>query len=119
MRDKTDLDAGHAVGPRHAAAGAVGQGLRRFVADMVTSPILATTVALVILARRPDALRRRAPHIRGDTCRPGIGECSDIVALIVRYRGHDCRLVELRVVCQHGHGVRLGVVPEELGALPG
>ncbi|HEY7378022.1 MAG TPA: hypothetical protein VH542_05005, partial [Steroidobacteraceae bacterium] len=45
------------------AAGAVGQRLRRFVAEMVASPIIATAVALVIVAREPAALPAAVPFL--------------------------------------------------------
>ena len=45
------------------AAGVVGQRLRRFVAEMAASPIIATAVALAIVAREPDALPAAAPFL--------------------------------------------------------
>lgn len=45
------------------AAGLVGQRLRRFVAEMAASPIIAGAVALAVAARAPDALPVAAPFI--------------------------------------------------------
>jgi cellobiose phosphorylase len=45
------------------AAGVVGQRLRRFVAEMVSSPIIAVAVALAIIMRAPEALNAAAPFL--------------------------------------------------------
>ena len=45
------------------AAGVVGQRLRRFVAEMAASPIIAIAVALAIVAREPVALPAAAPFL--------------------------------------------------------
>ena len=45
------------------ATGAVGQRLRRFVAKMAASPIIATAVAFAIVAREPVALPAAAPFL--------------------------------------------------------
>ena len=45
------------------ATGIVGQRLRRFVAEMVASPLIAIAVALAIVAREPAALPAAAPFL--------------------------------------------------------
>ena len=45
------------------AAGLVGQGLRRFVVDMVSSPAIAGITAVAIIARDADALTSAAPFL--------------------------------------------------------
>jgi cyclic beta-1,2-glucan synthetase len=45
------------------AAGAVGQRLRRFVAEMAASPIIAITATLAIVAQEPAALPAAAPFL--------------------------------------------------------
>jgi cyclic beta-1,2-glucan glucanotransferase len=45
------------------AAGVVGQRLRRFVAEMAASPIIATAVAVAVVARKPSALPAAAPFL--------------------------------------------------------
>jgi len=54
------------------AAGLVGQGLRRFVADMISSPAIAGVAALGIITRDPDALPAAAPFLVLWTLAPGI-----------------------------------------------
>ena len=54
------------------AAGLVGQGLRRFVAGMASSPIIAALVAFVILVREPDALPVAAPFLVLWTIAPAV-----------------------------------------------
>ena len=44
-------------------AGAVGQSLRRFIAEMAASPVLAVAVALAIVAQDRDALPAAAPFL--------------------------------------------------------
>lgn len=45
------------------AAGLGGQGLRRYMAEMVASPIIAVTVANVIIALEPEALPAASPFL--------------------------------------------------------
>jgi cyclic beta-1,2-glucan synthetase len=45
------------------AAGIVGQGLRRFVVDMISSPAIAAASALAIVAWKPDALPAATPFL--------------------------------------------------------
>jgi cyclic beta-1,2-glucan synthetase len=54
------------------AAGLVGQGLRRFVGDMISSPVIAIVAALGIITRDPDALPPAAPFLVLWTLAPGI-----------------------------------------------
>jgi cyclic beta-1,2-glucan synthetase len=45
------------------AAGLVGQRVRRYVAEMISSPIISASVAALIVARTPDALPAAAPFL--------------------------------------------------------
>jgi cyclic beta-1,2-glucan synthetase len=54
------------------AAGHAGQRLRRFVAEMVSSPIIALVVAVLILWRSPDALPAAAPFLLLWTLAPAV-----------------------------------------------
>ena len=54
------------------AAGLAGQGLRRFVAEMISSPLIAAATGLAIIARAPDALPAAAPFILLWTLAPSI-----------------------------------------------
>jgi cyclic beta-1,2-glucan synthetase len=55
------------------AAGLAGQGLRRFVIEMISSPVIAGLVALVILGRDPQALPAAAPFLLLWTVAPAVG----------------------------------------------
>jgi cyclic beta-1,2-glucan synthetase len=54
------------------AAGLIGQRLRRFVAEMAASPIIAAIVALAIAVREPEALSAAAPFLVLWTIAPAI-----------------------------------------------
>ena len=54
------------------AAGIVGQGLRRFLVDMISSPTIAIVTTLAILARDPDALPAAAPFLVLWTLAPAV-----------------------------------------------
>ena len=54
------------------AAGIVGQGLRRFIVDMISSPPIAVVTTLAILARDPDALPAAAPFLVLWTLAPAV-----------------------------------------------
>jgi cyclic beta-1,2-glucan synthetase len=54
------------------AAGLVGQGLRRFIGDMVSSPLIAGAVAVAIAARGGDALPAAAPFLLLWVLAPGV-----------------------------------------------
>jgi cyclic beta-1,2-glucan synthetase len=55
------------------AAGLAGQGLRRFVVDMISSPVIGGAAALLILARDRGALPAAAPFLVLWTVAPALG----------------------------------------------
>jgi cyclic beta-1,2-glucan synthetase len=54
------------------AAGIVGQGLRRFIVDMISSPAIALITTVAIVARDPDALPAATPFLVLWTLAPAV-----------------------------------------------